>query len=335
MGSLAGGPNIPPSAKANNSFAQAMLAQEIAREAGVYGQGGTKLFAGVTESCSIGYLGIKNCCKSTPGAKSNSAAMSLALSGAFSVAKYAGQKAVDTVSPYVFDTMYSTEIYTNGMLESIGASSSVVTNEFGDLAATNFAGNGLTLSAYGFTYGTGVAPAANSGLMNATNTLWQAEGGSGFVTFNPYVFGAMVAVQVIMSLAACDQGEQLLALHRGANLSTQITQYCSKKIPIINSCIEWKTEFCSFNSVFARLINIQGKTQLGMPLAGCSGFAVDDLGKIDFTKIDFSELIQSMTNQATSNTPMDIKSNYQRTYDGKLQNGSEQGKNSALPTYRK
>lgn len=333
MGALSGGPNIPSKPKTNDNFSQAMLTLEIARQASVYNQNGANFFAGVPESCTTGYFGIKNCCKSTPGAKSNAAAMSLAFNGALSVAKYAGGKSIDTVSPYVFDTMYNSGLYTNGMLNSLATSSVVVTSEFGDIAATNFAGNGLTLSAYGFTYGAGLGPAAGSGFLNSTSTIWQS--GDSFITFNPYVFAGTVAVQLIMSLASCSQEEQLLALHRGANLSTEINKYCSQRVPIVGTCVEWTTEFCSFTSVMFRLINIQGKAQLGKPLAGCAGLAIEDLNRIDFTKIDFSEMTQPMIDSATANTPTNIKDSYQTTYDGKLTQGSRQGGSAAIPTYKK
>jgi conjugal transfer mating pair stabilization protein TraN len=64
--------SMPDPANTNNTFQKAALAQEILRESATYGSNGTNIFAGVAETCRKGYFGIKNCCKSAPGATSNS-----------------------------------------------------------------------------------------------------------------------------------------------------------------------------------------------------------------------------------------------------------------------
>lgn len=323
----------------NNTFIKAALAQEILRQSATYGKGGAELFAGVSESCKKGYFGIKNCCKSKPGATSNSAMASLAMSAGFSAVKYAGALAVDYASPYVFDAMFQGGEFAAGLAwDFAGSSSSVVVDFLGEApVGTNFAAGGPSLSAYGFTFQSGVA-AQGSGFMGANTTLATFGEGSSMtsITFNPYVFGAMVAIAVIQYLASCTQDEQMLALHKGANLSTFIKEECTKKIPIIGTCIEWTSTYCSFNSVLAKLINIQGKPQLGLGISDCKGLTIDQVAKLDFTKIDFGEFTGQMVQQATKNTPTNMQSNYtpvmQQATGGSTQNRSP---SSVIPAYPK
>ena len=327
--------SMPDPTNTNNTFQKAALAQEILRQSSTYGSSGINIFAGVAETCKKGYFGIKNCCKSAPGAASNSVMMNVALSGAFSAVKYAGQVAVDTASPYVFDAMYTGGQYASGLASNFSESAAASVADYSSSlpTSTNFAGGGPSLSAYGFTYQSGIA-AQGSGFLGANTTLATFGEGSSMtsITFNPYVFAALVAIQVIQSLRSCSQEEQMLSLHMGANLSTFIKEECTKKIPIIGTCIEWTSTYCSFNSVLARLINMQGKPQLGLNTSNCQGLSIDQISKLDFTKIDFQEFTGTLTQQATKNMPSNVSGSYTPIMQ-KQTSGTKQGRSANLPSY--
>jgi len=316
--------SLPTPANNNNTFSKAAVASEIVSQAQLYSKNGSSIFMGTPESCTMGYFGIKDCCKSTPGAKSNSVVMGLALGAAGSVIKYAGESAISAASPYVYDAMYNVGIWTSGM-------------ETAQLFAENgqmfgAASSGFSLGAYGFTYNAGAysASVAGSGLGGGASCVAGCVAGAeGYVTFNPYVFAAIVAIQVIQSLAQCSTDEQMLALHKGASLSVQNTEYCSNKIPILGTCIETTRTYCSFNSVLAKIVNVQGKPQLGMNVADCTGFTTDQLSKLDFSKIDFSEFISSLKSQATTNQPTNLNSNYTPLMNKSTQ-GSQQAPHQGL-----
>ena len=321
--------SMPTPANTNNSFATAAVAQEILRQGQVYGK--NKIFSGVGESCTEGYFGIKNCCKSTPGAKSNAAVMGVALGAAAGGAKFAGEKLIDAASPYVFDAMYSAGVFSEGLENYVFSNSSAFLNQSSQIAGTNAAAGGISVGAYGFTYGTG---AMTSGVFGANIQLATfGEGASSsFISFNPYVFAAMVAIQIIQSLAACSESEQMLGMHKGANLSTFISKECTSKIPVIGTCIEWTSRYCSFNSVLAKIINTQGKPQLGLGVSDCTGMTPEQLSQLDFTRIDMSEFTQGVVNNAKSNQPMNIPNNYQTIMGSKSQ-GTVQTGTPNLPTY--
>ncbi|MDN8102599.1 conjugal transfer protein TraN [Burkholderia multivorans] len=317
---------FPTPANGNNSFLTGALGLEMLGEAQTYTDGNS-LFAGVAESCRKGYEGIQNCCKSTPGAQSNSAVMSAAIGAAGSVLKYAGEKLIDLASPYVFDAMYSNGIFTQALTENFTTAFSLNAANGGGTLGTNLAANGLSVGAFGFTVGFGTM---GGGLFGANMQL-ASFGSDGYLAFNPYVFAAEVAIQIITQLMSCSQAEQMLALHKGAGLSTFINETCAKSV--LGACIQYVDNYCSFNSVLAEIINIQGKTQLGLPLAGCGGLTPAQISSIDFTKIDFSAFTNQMMQQAEQNLPQNIKSDYTPIEQNSSSGTAQSSTNPVLPSY--
>lgn len=309
---------FPTPAPGKGSFANGAIGLEILGEAARY-RDGNGIFSGVAESCRKGYGGVQNCCKSMPGAQSNSQVMTTVLGAAASTVKYAGEKLVDMASPYVFDAMYTNGIFS----EALASNFSLADGSLG----TALSAGGMSVGAYGFTVGSGTMSA---GLLGGNMQL-ASFGSNGYLAFNPYVFAIMVAIQVYQALSKCSEAEQLLAMHRGANLSVFIQETCSKKS--FGSCVQYVDEYCSFNSVLAKIVNIQGKTQLGLPLAGCAGLTPDQISAIDFTKVDFSEFTDLMMNQATSHLPSNINGNYQPIEQGSHSGTAQSNANPALPSY--
>jgi conjugal transfer mating pair stabilization protein TraN len=308
--------SVEPTDSVTNDPTKALIASELVRQTQVYSDKGLDIFKGVPEFCTKGYLGIRSCCKSSPGAKTNAAASNTVFREGAKALKYAGEVAVDWASPYVFDAMYNAGLWNDAM----SAMFSVGSSEFasGSLG-TSFASGGFSFGAYGFSFSSSVAE--GSVQLLATD--------AGFVTFDPTSFAISVAIALYQQLAACSKEEELLALHRGANLSFYVGRTCAKKV--LGSCMLWKDNFCSFNSVLAKVVNVQGKQQLGLDINDCKGLTLEQVTQIDFARVDFSEFASSIAAQASQNLPKDIKSNYTGVM-ATMPAGSAQGV-PGLPTY--
>ena len=304
-----------------NALVQSATAMEIANEIQTYADCSTanskdcsnaQLFAGVQESCTKGWAGLKNCCSAQPGAKSNAAMLGLLLGPLASVVKYAGQSAVDSASPYVFDAMYSSGVYTQGMSNAITQSSSVITDANGLASSTQFSSAGLSFGAYGFTFGAGSAPSASTGLFGANTQLGSLSSStdSYYVSFNPYVFAGTMALTVVESMQACTPPETLLAMHRGEDLSVYVSQQCNESFPLSGGCLVYQDNYCSFNGVLSKIINQQGKLQLGLEFASCKGLSLAQLTNLDFSKINFTEFANLVTQQVQSNLPVSVGPKY-------------------------
>ena len=104
---------------------------------------------------------------------------------------------------------------------------------------------------------------------------------------------AMLAIQY-SGLLSCPQPQQVTAMKRDTRLCKDLGEYCSQRLPIIRTCLTQTHTFCCFNSRLARLINEQGRTQLGRGWGtaqqpDCSGFSVAELQALDFARMDLSE----------------------------------------------
>lgn len=321
---------VPTPNNSNNNLATAAIAQEVLREAQVYNQNGNNLFSGVSESCTKGYYGLHNCCGASPGAKSNAMVSNMLLGNAASVVKYAGEQAIDWASPYVFDFMYNNDIFSSAVSSEFATSGYCsATGSTTTAMGTNFAANGLTLSAWGFTFSSAGTLTSGTGFLGGN-----IASSTGYFAFNPYVFAAQIVLTyAVQQLTSCTTEEQMLAMHKGADLSSYMSETCSNKV--LNSCVEYTDSYCSFNSVLAKIINIQGKTQLGLPISDCKGITPQQLSTIDFTKLDLSEFTHQAVTNAISNMPSStsINSAYGPTLQNSSQGSSQTKSSTVLPSY--
>ena len=273
------------SAPPDKDFGQAAVMMEAAREAGVYGVNGDniEIFKGYAEECSIKTIGgssIKSCCKASSGGAgfSNYAVLGVTAKAAYAV----GKEELKAGSKYMYDALFQAQdagLIESGASAAAGGLSSGAAEGVASQAGTQF-------GAYGFEFS------------------YSASGGFSFVGFDPYSFAFAVAVQIVTAWLQCDANEQTMQLKRGQNLCVYLGTYCSSKV--LGVCVERKEKHCCFNSILAKLVNRQGRAQLGMPMDQCGGFNQDQIQQIDFSRIDFSEFIATIvpTNtDASSNTP--------------------------------
>ena len=81
-------------------------------------------------------------------------------------------------------------------------------------------------------------------------------------------------------------------VRRGQNLCVHAGSYCSSKF--LGTCLTKKESYCCFNSRLARIVNQQGRAQLGRGYGDakspdCSGITVEELQRLDFSRMDLSE----------------------------------------------
>ena len=100
-------------------------------------------------------------------------------------------------------------------------------------------------------------------------------------------------------MMSCTDGENILSMKRGRNLCHYVGTRCVDKF--LGMCIKSSQSHCCFNSKLARIIQEQGRTQLGQSWGNadspqCDGFTMSDFQKIDFSQIDLSEFVQDVMN---------------------------------------
>lgn len=109
--------------------------------------------------------------------------------------------------------------------------------------------------------------------------------------------GGMKGWGMSLHIAGCSEGEKQLAKMREQGLCHLIGTYCDKKV--LKKCVRKKTSFCCFSSKLARILQEQGRSQLGIGWGDernpvCRALSVEELARIDLSKIDFSEIFSDL-----------------------------------------
>lgn len=164
---------------------------------------------------------------------------------------------------------------------------------------------------------------ANGGTMDMVGSLTNM-GGYEVATICVSCIAIAAAIIMIEALLACDQQEMQTQLKLGANICHPVGSYCSVNIPLIG-CLQNTNGYCCYNSKLAKIINEQGRPQIGKGWGSaqapdCSGFTPTQIQQIDFSKIDFSAFISDVKARAmpdpaavAANVTNQANSTYQST----------------------
>lgn len=113
-------------------------------------------------------------------------------------------------------------------------------------------------------------------------------------------------------LAHCSQEEKELGAAKQKNEVIYVGGYCSHHT-IFGFCTSHSEGYCTFSGMLAKIVQYQGRgQQLGIGFGSgqspnCRGLTVDELGRIDFSKIDFSSYYNSVKSGTNIPDPDAIK----------------------------
>lgn len=244
-------------------FARSMSFLEAAREAGVYlDTDNLQVFKGEANRCRDRLL--TNCCRSDPAGSGMS-----------------NQSMFGVGSRLVFDALMNSgnrEFLYQGMQALL----------MGGGFSGSFTSYGITVAVNGT-----ALPAGSAVLYSGQSVV---------VAFDPWSLVIAIVIYIVMAALSCDEEEGKLAMKEGARLCHSVGTYCSSCIRILGrcvSCITHTTNKCCFNSVLARVINEQGRMQIGKwwgtaQAPDCSGFTIAQLQSLDFARMDLAEFYASI-----------------------------------------
>lgn len=113
---------------------------------------------------------------------------------------------------------------------------------------------------------------------------------------------------ISVGLTGCDNDSKIVAKLREENKCIQIGTYCAEHVRVgfAKFCLRKKTVFCCFGSKFAKLLQEQGKRQLGISFGSaaspnCRGFTPQELARIDFSKLDLMEITNDVMDKFKPN----------------------------------
>lgn len=326
-----------PGDECTTDLSQVLVSMETARQAGTYmNPDDLKIFKGEFSRCDrrafsvMGAgLGSKSCCNiSAPDAKSNNDVLgsSLAQSAGFSLLKQGFSKS----SGYVYDYAMSSNLFLEAGNSAWAAGLMTDSMQAAQASAADLAAKGIqnfswtpSVSAAGVTasfggVGTGLAGTGSwvgNMLGESASSLLSPTKLGGFgtpfgeLTFSvdPVSLGiqaAWMAWQAYNAALACDQEDYTSATKTKGKLCYNTGTWCeSKDCGLFGcTCTKYRTGKCCFNSKLSRIINEQGRAQLGLNMRDCGGFSTTQIQQLDWSKIDLSEFIADMLAQAQAST---------------------------------
>jgi len=309
----------------DKDFTQSVSAMEAIRQAGVYLNENTlRIFDGDASKCRVKLSGVVNCCKSSSGGGSFNNNL------LFNLSVQVGKNVLSYGSNYLYDALYVSDA-PNWLVRGVSAIYGV--------DPTKIPAGGLlgawspSLSYFGFTVSLGeIAPGFVSNLIGMTTipqyTFPPLFGTNITVGFDPSSLAISLAIMVIQDLMSCEPDEQILAMKKGENLCTQVGSYCSKKV--FGVCLVRKRSFCCFNSRLGRIINEQGRAQIGKGWGSpkdpiCSGFTTEEFGRINFAALDLSEFTREIMDAVKLPNASDLRDNAQEVINRRVNSYYETG----------
>lgn len=224
--------------------------------------GNYNLFKGDAADCERKFWGLGNCCKSNnSGASFSNNNLTNSLSSA---ALSAGGEIIKVYgSYYLYDALMNTG---SSMLIEYAISG------LATLPTGSFSFWGLQFSV---DIGAGIT----------------------FVGFDPWSLAFSIGLYLLNDLLSCTQDEQILAMKKGQRLCHKVGTYCSQKV--LGSCVNKKESYCCFPSRLGRIINQQGRPQVGKSWGtpknpDCSGFTPEQLQNLRLDQMNLSEFINEI-----------------------------------------
>ena len=155
-----------------------------------------------------------------------------------------------------------------------------------------------------------VSPQSNTGFVNATTRLNMALelGGEDFDRQDMRFFtGQRRACHIklfglanccknsglLVGLGNCSASEIELAEERNAGNTHYLGRYCSRRT-FFGVCIRHSRAWCVFGSKLGRILQQQGRRQLGIGWGSCRGLTVAEVEGIEFARLDLSEFTQDL-----------------------------------------
>ena len=98
---------------------------------------------------------------------------------------------------------------------------------------------------------------------------------------------------LLVGLAGCSASERELAEERHAGNTHYLGRYCSRRT-FFGVCIRRSRAWCVFGSKLGRILQQQGRSQLGIGWSSCRGLTVAEIEGIDFARLDLSEFTRNL-----------------------------------------
>mgnify|MGYP000672184857 CR=1 FL=1 len=122
----------------------------------------------------------------------------------------------------------------------------------------------------------------------------------------------------------CNSQDRDVDKKADAGLCHYVGTYCSDKI--LGVCVTRKQSYCCYGSKLVRILNEQGKAQLGMQWGtpktpDCEGFLIAQFQQLDLSRMDFSEVYAEFVDAAKLPDEIEMSLQIQKKIETYYNNG--------------
>ena len=122
-----------------------------------------------------------------------------------------------------------------------------------------------------------------------------------------------------IGLTSCNEEEKALGIAKEDKLTVSLGQYCAESV--LGVCIRKKKAYCAFDSKLARIVQVEGRAQLGRNFGSaknpdCSAFSPNELQRIDMSSMDFSDFYEDMYDAIELPSTDEIQKRLQQSVGG-------------------
>jgi conjugal transfer mating pair stabilization protein TraN len=135
-----------------------------------------------------------------------------------------------------------------------------------------------------------------------------------------------------LKLSDCPEEAERVGVAKGKSQAVYIGKYCAHKV--LGKCIEYKKSYCLFSSRLARIIQEQGRAQLGISWGdaedpNCRGLTIEELQQLHFDEMNFNEFfeyeLKGKTHYPSAEEVQALKNHFIQTVPNKQPIRKEQG----------
>jgi conjugal transfer mating pair stabilization protein TraN len=152
-----------------------------------------------------------------------------------------------------------------------------------------------------------------------TSGLLTAAAGAAAIASGPAAIAALATP--FLTTFLCDSEEKTLDVKDRMGLCHYVGSYCSDKV--LRVCTSKRKSYCCFESKLSRILQEQGRQQLGMDWGepkepDCEGFLVEDFQQLNLSEMDFTEVYAEFVDAAKVpdeiQTSMEIQERIEQYY---------------------
>ena len=134
---------------------------------------------------------------------------------------------------------------------------------------------------------------------------------------------------VSLGLSSCSAEEKDMATCQRQGRCVDLGSYCAERL--LGSCIRRKSAACCFPTKLSRIVQEQGRAQLGLEWGSpeqpqCRGLTPEELAKIDFDKLDLSDIFTEVANRAKTIPSKKIQSTFSKRLTQRVREGAPPGR---------